>query len=113
VQVDDSTRARTSQEATAEYATLRDEIQRRSTIQQALVVLYLGALASLAAAATKTGAPVANGAVAVDPPRTFYLIALIPMLAFSLSLLWIDHHRCIRRLGDYIREEIEPNRAMG
>ena len=100
-----------SEEARAEYAALRAESDRRSTTQQALVVLELTAVVAILAAAVRGGTT--NEAVSLlGKTGSFYLLALIPLISFSFTHLWLDHDRWIDRIGRYIRLQIEPGRAM-
>ena len=82
-----------------EYEHLRAEIERRSTVQQALFVLNLTAVGAITDIALKSG--LHNGV------RAYYLVLLIPYVSFALARLWLDHHNAIANLGSYIRTSIE------
>jgi hypothetical protein len=87
-----------------EYETLRSEIERRSTIQQALFVLNLTAVGAIADIALKSGLQRSS---THSGDRAFYLALLIPYMSFALARLWLDHHKVIGDLGAYIRDALE------
>jgi hypothetical protein len=77
----------------AEFSALREEIQRRSTAQQAILALNVTAIGSIAGLAlTEDGA----GAV----------LSVLPLVSSILGLVWIDHARNIEAIADYIRTEL-------
>jgi hypothetical protein len=76
----------------AEFAALRAEIDRRSNEQHAVMGLSITATAALAAF--------------VISRDHYELLPLFPILTAVLGMRWLDHHRRIREIGDYIREDI-------
>jgi hypothetical protein len=91
-----------------EYAALRTEIERRSTVQQAVFVLNLTAVGAVVTLALKPGT---NGVSSGASSRSYYLLLLIPYVGFALARLWLDHHDAILRIGSYIRSTIESRGA--
>lgn len=77
----------------AEYASLRHELNQRSTIQQALVAL------NLTVAGTVTGFVVSGH----DLQELFLIVALT---SSTLGLLWLDHHLSIHQIARYVRNEL-------
>jgi hypothetical protein len=98
------------QDVRAEFASLRAEVERRATIQQALVVLNLTAMAGLTRAVTSSSP---NAGASLKSDRGFFLAVLIPFVSFALGHLWIDNDAGIARIGSYIRRRIEPRRRLG
>lgn len=90
--------------AEAEYAALRAEIERRSTVQQALLVLYLTAVGAIVSLAFKSGVDVGS----LRSTRSYFLALLIPYTGLALARLWLDHHEAVLRIGGYIRTALEP-----
>ena len=76
----------------AEFAAMRAEIDRRSNEQHALMGLSITATATLAA-------------FVISKDR-YELLPLVPVLTAVLGMRWLDHHRRIREIGDYIRDDI-------
>jgi hypothetical protein len=76
----------------AEFAAMRAEIDRRSNEQHAVMGLSITATAALAAF--------------VISRDHYELLPLFPILAAVLGMRWLDHHRRIREIGDYIRDRI-------
>jgi hypothetical protein len=87
-----------------EYDSLRGEIERRSTIEQAVVVFNLTAVGALAGLAFRQGP---SGMHALASSRSYYITLLIPYTNYALARLWIDHHDAIMRIGRYIRTALE------
>jgi hypothetical protein len=90
-------------ESYAEYESLRREIERRSTTQQALIVLNLAGVVAVTTAVAKmhnrdTGALV---------------LLVIAFASYALGRLWLDHHRAIKAIARYISEELEPRLQLG
>jgi hypothetical protein len=85
-------------DALAEYESLRGEIERRSNVQQAVVVLNLAGVVAAAGIVAKIHEPVG---------RMAFLLTF-PMLSYALARLWLDHHGSIGGIGSYIRSVIEP-----
>jgi hypothetical protein len=102
-----------------EYEAVRAEIERRSTVQQAVFVLNLtavGALITLALKATPTASGAAGSSShpstpALQSDRAYLLALLIPYVGFALARLWLDHHEAIGRAGRYIRTTLESRSA--
>ena len=77
----------------AEFSALREEIQNRSGLQQALVGLNLTAIATL-------------GGLVLSNRASIQVLLVLPILSLTLGLMWIDHYRVIVELGGYIRKEL-------
>lgn len=77
----------------AEFAALRAEIAQRSSTQQALIALNLTAVATVLG-------------FALTKQSSRGLLLLVPVISPSLGLLWLDHHRNIRLIAEYIRDEL-------
>ena len=65
------------------------EITRRSTTQQALQ-------------AANTTVVLAIAGVVISGKSTPILLVLIPVVSVMFGSQWLDHHRCIHRLGDFM-----------
>jgi len=76
----------------AEFAALRAEIDRRSNEQHAVMGLSITATAALAAF--------------VISRDHYELVPLFPIVTAVLGMRWLDHHRRIREIGDYIRDDL-------
>jgi len=74
-------------------------------------VLQLTAVVGIVAAAAR-GGPKGESLPLFGESGPFYLVALIPLISFSLAHLWMDHDGWIDRIGEHIREKIETGRAM-
>lgn len=100
-----------------EYEILRAEIERRSTVQQAIFVLNLTAVGALVALALRenpsASAPTRGTSVEapLDSLRGYLLVLFIPCVGFALARLWLDHHEAVARAGRYIRTTLEPRSA--
>ena len=81
----------------SEFRALRDEIQNRSRVQQALVALNMSALATILG-------------IAFSLPEWWdpSILLVIPFLSSLLSLLYLNHDFTIATLGHYIRDRIRP-----
>ena len=86
-----------------EYESLRREIERRSTTQQALIVLNL------------TGVVVVTTVVAKmrDGETRALLLLVVPFVSYALGRLWLDHHRVIKTIAQYVKEKLEPHLQLG
>jgi hypothetical protein len=73
----------------AEFVALRGEIAQRSGFQQALIVLNLATVGSIVG-------------VVVSHTQLKVLLLVVPVVSPTLGLLWLDHHRNIRRISDYL-----------
>jgi hypothetical protein len=80
----------------AEFVALKGEISQRSGFQQALIVLNLATVGSI------VGFVVSHHATQV-------LLLVIALVSPTLGLLWLDHHRNIRRISAYIAGLWEPS----
>lgn len=74
------------------------EIARRSTTQQAVQ-------------ASSVSASVALAGVTVSHIGDARLLLLIPILSAAFGYQWLDHHKAIQRLGEYMRTRLEPELA--
>ena len=79
----------------AEYASVSNEIHRRSDAQQPLIALTITALATI------TG-------IVVGKSSARGLILLLPLVSSTCGLLWLDHALTIRKKGRYIGEVVRP-----
>src|SRR5438874_11488229 len=86
-----------------EYKSLRSEIERRSTVQQAVVALNLTAVTVVVGLAARVHPK--------DDEATVLL--LVPFLSYALARLWLDHRGSIIGIGAYIRTQIEPGHNLG
>ena len=84
----------------AEYATLREEIGRRSTHQ------LLAVTGSLISAGTLLGI------ISGDPAKFGALLLVIPWVLSVFGITWLDHAEGIHLIGLYIRE-IESKKLPG
>src|SRR5438876_12287564 len=86
--------------ALAEFAVLKQEINQRSRAQLVLFILNItaaGAIGSFALARELPSAP-------IDDPGRSAVWLILPLLSPVLGMMWLDHHRNIAQIGNYIRE---------
>lgn len=74
---------------------LANEIGRRSSAQQTLLTANLSAAAAIAG-------------IVVSGATSPLLLLIIPIVSTSFGNQWIDHHRVIHRIGDYMATVAEP-----
>jgi len=77
----------------AEFAALREEIKQRSSLQHALMVLNLTAVAA-----------VAGLVLGRNADRSLLLV--VPVVSPALGFLWFGHHLDIARIGKYIGRQL-------
>lgn len=77
----------------AEFVALRQEIDRRSTAQQGILVLQI------------TAAGTIGGLVLHAPGKTIVLL-VVPLVSFALSCLYLDNAFQIARNARYITEKL-------
>jgi len=83
----------------SEFRALRDEIENRGRVQQALVALNMTALATvLGIAVSSSKLEWWNSAI----------LLVIPFFSSFLSLLHLNHDFTIANIGHYIRDKIRP-----
>lgn len=81
---------------TAEYTSLRAEIQRRSDNQHQLLSITIVAAGTLFALGLQQ-----------DAGTAVPVLLIYPILAMFLATAWAHHDFSIRRIADYIRDHIE------
>lgn len=95
IPMSDSDEGRTPSETKAFYlagfTALRSEIDRRSTAQQGIIVIYL------------TGAGV-TATVAARGGGGLFALLVLPFVSLAFARLYVDHHYEIQRIGAYNRE---------
>jgi len=79
----------------AEFAALRAEIDRRSSEQSALLSLSITGTAALWAF--------------MYSKQHYTLLPLVPFLSLALGARWLDQHRRIRDIGDYIKSTLNKH----
>src|SRR6266705_6603407 len=84
--------------ALAEFAVLKQEIGYRSQAQLVLFGLNITAAGGIGSFAVAGSAGSATGAVERD---AVWLI--LPLLSPVLGMMWLDHHRNIEQIGNYIK----------
>lgn len=80
----------------AAFTAFREEISRRSNAQLQLITISLVGFSALASVVLGTE----------HSTVPYELLLLIPMLSSATGLLWLDHDRRIREIGDYILDEV-------
>ena len=80
----------------AAFTALREEISRRSNAQLQLISIALVGFTTLAGIVLGSD----------QEPVRYELLLLVPLLASVTGLLWLDHDRRIREIGDYILDEV-------
>lgn len=73
----------------AEFVALRAEIERRSTAQQAILVLYI------------TGAGLVTTA-AIKGHESVLALLVLPFICPAIAAMYIDHHNKIGQVGNYL-----------
>lgn len=77
-----------------EYDALRNEIQNRTTQQQALLTLNLTIAGVVTGVAFK----------GKSPDYTFFVV--VALISPIFGLLWLDHHVTIQQIADYTRKNL-------
>jgi hypothetical protein len=80
----------------AAFTSLREEISRRSNAQLQLITISLVGFTTLASIVLGSN----------QQPVRYELLLLIPLLSSATGLLWLDHDRRIREIGDYLLDEV-------
>lgn len=82
----------------AEFGAMRDEITRRSEDQRALLALNFTVVGVIAAIVFSKDAD----------DKAMNLLFILPFLCSTLGMIWLDHHRRIRQIGDFVRDTLRP-----
>lgn len=77
----------------AEFASLRQETNQRSSFQHALMALNLTVVGTIFG-------------LVLDSHAERELLLVIPVVSPTLGLLWLDHHHNIARIARYVRSEL-------
>ena len=83
----------------SEFRALRDEIENRGRVQQALLALNMTALSAI------FGMALTSSKLEWWHPS---ILLIIPLLSSFLSLLYLNHDFTIATIGHYIRDKISP-----
>jgi hypothetical protein len=94
--------------AMAEFARMRDEIDRRSDAQDRLVALAGTAAAAIGSVALATQESVIETAIPPSGSALEQVTLLLPVLTMALGLLWLDHDRAIRSIASDIQQRLTP-----
>ncbi|SDL15449.1 hypothetical protein SAMN05421823_104513 [Catalinimonas alkaloidigena] len=79
----------------AAFTALREEISRRSNAQLQLMTISLLSFSTLAGLILSS-----------EQKHPYELLLLVPLISSATGLLWLDHDRRIREIGDYIYDKI-------
>lgn len=72
-----------------EFTALRAEIDRRSTSQQGIIVVFITAAGVAATVASRGG-------------QSLFTLLILPFAGLAFSRLYLDHHLQIERIGKYL-----------